>query len=151
MNIKVDNYLPIQFTVLGVGLCIFGVLYLFSNLFVGLGSVLVGVVFSTTHYRLEVSRNKKFYHEYVWFLGLKVGPKIKFSSIEYWYITKSKQTQEYGPQYTRWSSTSTRYNGYLKFSEKEKIYIGDSRGKDLLLKKIKALNRDFGLEVMDYA
>lgn len=150
MNTRVENYLPIHLVTLGIGFCVAGLIYITTNPVIGLGLILAGLILSTTHHRLEVSSKDKYYREYVWVLGLKRGEKINFNEIKYWYITKSKTSQEYGPVYWRLNTNGQSFNGYLKFNDKENIFIGHSLSKGRLINKIKRINSSLKLDIKDY-
>ncbi len=151
MDFKIKNYLPFFFAVLGVGLMIGSVFGIAEKTLLSIGLFLVGLILVTTQYRLEINLDKKYYREYVWILGLRSGQKIKFNQIQYLYLTRSKKTQVYGQTYKNHYVTGTHFNGYIKFSDEEKILIGDSSSKDWVLKRLQKVGSKLGLEIKDYS
>jgi hypothetical protein len=151
VDFKTKNHIPLSLILLGIGLVIGGLFIIIHEPFPGIGLIVMGVVLSTMQNRLALNLKEKSYREYVWILGIKLGGKIKFEEIQYFYITKSKVSQVYGQTYKNHYVTVTRFNGYLKFSDDEKIAVGNSASKDSLLKKIKKVNEDLGLEIKDFS
>lgn len=150
MDFKIRNYLPLFFIVLGVGLTVSGLYSVLEKTLLSIGLFLIGLILATTQYRLEINFEKKYYREYVWTLGLKWGEKIKFHQIQYFYLTKSKKSQVFGQTYKNHYVTGAHFNGYLKFSDNEKILIADGSSKDRVLNRLKNINSKLGLEVKDY-
>jgi hypothetical protein len=151
MDVRVKNYLPLFFIVLGVGLMIGGLYSVREKTLLFIGLFFIGLILSTTQYRLEINFDKKYYREYVWTLGLKWGEKIRFNQIQYLYLTKVKKSQVYGQTYKNHYVTGAHFNGYIKFSDNEKILIGDSSSKDWVLKRLKKINSRLRVEVKDYS
>lgn len=151
MDFRIKNYLPLFFTVLGLGLIVIGILNVLDRFVLASGSFIMASVFITTQYRLEINLKEKYYREYVWLLGLKFGDRVKYETMQYFYITKSKKSLIYGQTYKNHYVTGQHFNGYLKFSEDNKILIGDNSSKDWVLKRIKKFNAKLGLEIKDYA
>jgi hypothetical protein len=151
MDFKIKNYLPLFFMILGVGLMVGGVYSILEKTFLSIGLLLIGLVLVTTQCRLQINFDEKYYREYVWTLGLKWGEKIKFNQIQYFYLTKTKKVQVYGQTYKNHYVTGTHFNGYIKFSDNEKILVADGSSKDWVLKRLKKINSKLGLEVKDYS
>jgi hypothetical protein len=107
MDVKIKNYLPLFFIVLGVGLMVGGLYGILERTLLAIGLFLTGLVLTTTQDRLEINLDEKYYREYIWTLGLKWGEKIKFNQIQYFYLTKSKKSQVYGQTYKNHYVTKT--------------------------------------------
>ncbi len=151
MDFKIKNYLPLFFIVLGVGLMVGGLYSILERTVLAIGLFFIGLILTTTQDRLEINLDEKYYREYIWTLGLKWGEKIKFNQIQYFYLTKSKRSQVFGQTYKNHYATGTHFNGYIKFSDKEKILIADGSSKDWVLKRLKKINSKLELEVKDYS
>lgn len=76
MDIKVEDYVPVNLIPLGYGLVACGLVMIFSTPWSGIGLILLGLILLTTHHRLEVHLEKKYYSEYVWVLGFKSEKKL---------------------------------------------------------------------------
>jgi hypothetical protein len=151
MDFKIKNYLPLFFIVLGIGLMVGGLYSILERTLLAIGLFLIGLILTTTQDRLEINFDEKYYREYIWTLGLKWGEKIKFNQIQYFYVTKSNKSQVYGQTYKNHYVTGTHFNGYIKFSEDEKILVADGSSKDWVLKRLKKINSKLGLELKDYS
>jgi hypothetical protein len=151
MDFKIKNYLPFFFVVLGVGLMVGGILGIAEKTFLCLFLFLIGFILVSTQSRLEINFDKKYYREYVWTLGLRWGEKIKFDQLQYLYLTKSKKSVVYGQTYKNHYVTGAHFNGYLKFSENEKILVVDGSSRDSVLKRLNQINSKLGLELKDYS
>jgi len=151
MDFKIKNCLPLFFVVLGIGLMIGGLYSILENPILSIGFLFIGLILVTTQYRLEINFKKKYYCAYVWIVGLRLGEKRPFNQIQYLYVTKSKRSQVYGQTYKNHYATGTYFNGYLKFSDNEKILVADSSSKDWLLKRLQTINSKLELEIKDYS
>jgi hypothetical protein len=151
MDFKLRNYLPFFFIVLGIGLMAGALISILGNVLAAIGLFLVGFILTTTQDRLEINFDEKYYREYVWILGLKWGEKIEFSQIQYFYLTRSKKSVVYGQTYKNHYVTGTHYNGYIKFSEDDKILIADGSSKGWVLNRLRKINSKLRLEVKDYS
>ena len=122
-----------------------------KSVIIGLIILLTSVVIFTTHYRLKINFNNHEFHDYLWIMGLKNGEKGKFQSIEYIFIKKSKVSQKMN---SRASTTTIRrevYDGYLKFSEKDKIHLMTEDNKDTLIKKLNLISAKLQTKIIDYS
>ena len=99
----------------------------------------IGLVVVSTHYRLSVDNETKTYHDYLWILGIKHGDKGRFNKVEYLFIRKGHITQKMN---SRIHSTTIRkqvFDGYLKFSEENKIHLVSMENKNDLTKRLKSI------------
>jgi hypothetical protein len=105
-------------------------LVVFQQPVIGLIILLISLIVFTTHYRLTVNFDTKEYHDYVWILGLKNGVKGRFETIEYLFIKKNKVSQTMNLKSLSSTIRKDVYDGYLKFSDKDKIHLltNDSKG-----------------------
>lgn len=118
------------------------------------GAIILSVtslIIFTTHYRLKVDFEKKNFRDYVWILGLKTGKDERFDQIEYVFITKSRVTQK---MQLRGASTTTKkdvYDGYIRFSEHEKVHLITMDEKPKLLQKMTTIGQRLGVGVVDHS
>lgn len=94
MDLKIKNYLPVFFIVLGAGLIVGGLYNVPEKTLLSIGLLFIGLVLVTTQYRLEIIL-KKNYREYVWAIALKWGGKIKFDEIHYFYLSRPGRSPAY--------------------------------------------------------
>jgi hypothetical protein len=150
MDYRLARYFSNQWIFVGFLLLAGGAVLIFKTLVGGVILVLISVVIFTTHYRLAIDLNKKSYHDYVWLLGLKFGDSGTFEKIEYIFVKKSKFSQTMN---TRVSSTTIKkevYDGYLKFSEENKIHLLTEGSKKQLVKKLSNIATKCGVKIFDY-
>jgi hypothetical protein len=134
----------------GVLLAFVGIVGAITNLFVGLMIFTVCVIIFTTHYRLSVDFDNKVFLDYVWILGIKRGEPKKFEAIEYIFIKSSNVSQT---MHSRIASTTIRkevFDGYLKFSEEDKIHLMTMDDKDELIQKLKPIAEKLNAIVIDH-
>src|SRR6478609_7695992 len=125
VDFRTSFYFPGMIVLVGWIFFLIGLILLFVKLIPGIVLTVLGLLIFTTHYRLKVDFEQKTFQEYVWIAGLKSGEKERFEAIEYLYITKGTVSQT---MHSRVSSSTFRkevYNGYLKFSNDQKIHLFD--------------------------
>lgn len=131
-------------------LAISGLLIVLVNIYIGLALVISGVLAATTHYRLAIDFTKKTYRDYVWVLGIKSGDDGKFDSIQYVFINKTKVSQTMNSKVSSTTIVRDEYNGYLKFSERNKVHLASSENKQRLTIAMKLISQQFKCELLDY-
>jgi hypothetical protein len=122
----------------------------FFHFLIGLALLIGSVVIFTTHYRLRIDLDQRVYSDYVWIMGIKHGKITSFEKIDYLFIKKSRTVQNL---YARGYETSVRkdvYDAYLRFSETQKIHLVTRESKRLLVKQVKILAAQLGVDVIDY-
>ena len=135
---------------MGVVLAFSAVVVIFFHFLIGLALLIGSVVIFTTHYRLRIDLDQRVYCDYVWIMGIKHGKTASFEKIDYLFIKKSHTVQN---MYARVYTTSVRkdvYDAYLRFSETKKIHLVTRESKRLLVKQVKILAAQLGVEVIDY-
>jgi hypothetical protein len=134
----------------GVFLAFIGIVGVITNLLIGLIILTVCVIIFTTHYRLSVDFDNKIFLDYVWILGVKRGELKKFETIEYLFIKTSTVSQTMN---ARIASTTIRkevFDGYLKFSEEDKIHLMTMDNKEDLIQKLKPISEKLNSTIIDY-
>jgi hypothetical protein len=135
----------------GVFLAFMGIVGIISNLFLGIIILVVCVIIFTTHYRLNVDFDNKVFLDYVWILGFRRGDIKRFETIEYIFIKTSKVSET---MHARIASTTIRkevFDGYLKFSEDEKIHLMTMDDKNDLIQKLKPISEKLNSRIIDYS
>jgi len=92
----------------------------------------------TTHYRLRIDLKQQTYKEYVWIFGLRKGKELPLPGIEYLYVNRVMRDEEYG-LVARLSTHKTVYMGFIKLSNGEALFCGESRKEEKLLKNAQRL------------
>lgn len=148
-DFRTGGYFSGTFIFLGIFLVFAGLLVLTKTIAGGLALLLISLIIFTTHYRLTIDFDNKLYHDYLWILGMKHGEKEKFESIDYLSIIKSKVAQTMN---SRASSTTIQkevFDGYLKFSENDKIHLMTKENKKDLIHEMKKIASKLNLDIMD--
>ena len=81
---------------------------------------------------------------------MKHGEKEKFESIDYLSIIKSKVTQTMNSRARSTTIQKEVFDGYLKFSENDKIHLMTKDNKKDLIHEMKKIASKLNLDVMDY-
>jgi hypothetical protein len=152
VDFKTSLYFPLTFIFFGGLLGVGGIALVVSGSpVIGAVLLLVGLVLLTTHYRLAINFDKKTYHDYVWILGLKQGEKVRFENIEYLFIKKSRVSQTMSVRVASSTIQKEVYDGYLKFSEKDKIHLLTKDNKNDLIAKLKEISSALKVKIVDYS
>jgi len=112
---------------------------------------LLGVIIITTRYGVEINADEKSYKEYTWFLGFKKGKRIYYDNIQYVFLKPVKVSRTYNGRIQNSTITNTEFNGFLKFSEHEKIYVGSALKRKDVLNKIIPVATKLGISILDYS
>lgn len=128
-------------------------LLLFSPQFIIGGVMLVaGIIILTTHYRLHLDFNKKVYTEYISLMGMRTGQEKKaFPGVEYLYIKQTKVNQTLNSRVSSTTIQKIQFDGYLKFSNEEKIHLMTLENKTNLRKHLDRIATKINTRVLDYS
>lgn len=151
IDFKTSGYFSGTIIFLGILLLIAGLLVMATHGPVGLIMPLISIIIFTTHYRLKVDFDNKVFHDYLWILGVKHGEKGRFEKVEYLFVKKSKVSQT---MRLKAASTTIRkdvYDGYLKFSETNKIHLLTENDKSALIRKLKVMCEKLNSRIVDYS
>lgn len=128
----------------------FGILLAFVQAAIGFTLIVVGLI-TTTHYRLQIDPVRRYYRDYVWFLGLKIGKPVSFQTIEYFFIKTSRESQTMNSGRIATSTiTKQVYDGYLRFSEHDKLHVATKDKLETLISKLTPMSRALNVPIMDY-
>jgi hypothetical protein len=153
VDLKTSNYFPVTAIIVAVLILIpVGVLLLFSKLLVlGLIMLALSTVILTTHYRLKIDFQRKEFHEYVSFLFFfKSGDGGNFETIQYLFIKSKNVSQTMNSRISSMTVRKSVFDGYLKFSEDEKIHIDTKDSKEALVKKLVGISNQLKIRIIDY-
>ncbi len=149
LDISTHHYFPIQFTALGIGLIVMAFFAFEMYPFLSIGFIILGLLLATTHYRLLLDAKHKKYKEYLWILGFKKGSHFSYEQIHYVYLNRLRFNDEYGPFAVRFNASGKIFQGFIKLSNNESLFIGESIKKDNLLKKIRKISQAISVEIRD--
>ena len=151
LDFKTTRYFPGTFIFLGGLLVICGLVALTKIIVLGLLLFLIAAFLLTTTYGLTINLEQKHYHDYLWVLGYKKGGWKSFECIDYFFIKQRNVTQTMHMKSITNTVHKPVYDGYLRFSEKNKIFIASFENKNKLLAKLEPMARQLDLEIVDYA
>ncbi len=151
IDFKTSGYFSPTITFVGGLLGILGAAVLITNTIAGIIMLLLGFIVVTTHYRISINFDKKIYHDYVWILGFKSGDKCNFENIEYLFIKKNKISQTMSLRVASSTIRKEVYDGYLKFSEDNKLHLLTKDSKNDLIKKLRTISKSLKVKIIDYS
>ena len=151
IDFKTSRYFSGTIIFLGLFLLVVGLPVIFVNIIGGLILCFVSLVIFTTHYRLSIDLDNKIYHDYLWILGLRNGEKGKFNALEYVFIKKSNVTQTMRLRVASSTIRKEVFDGYLKFSEHDKIHLLTMDSKEGLIKNLKSISARLKVRIIDYS
>ena len=151
VNFKTSSYFSATAVVVAAILLPLGFIALFANLVVGLIVLVISVVILTTHQRLEIDFRNKTYYDYISFLGfLKQGERGSFETVQYLFIKTNRVSQTANSRVSSMTVTKMVFDGYLKFSDEDKIHIAARDNKEKLVKKLQAISNQLNIQIIDY-
>ena len=151
IDFKTSGYFSWSIIFFGIVLAIAGLGVLFKSAVIGLILLLVSAIIFSTHYRLKIDFDNNVFQDYVWILGLKNGEKRKFENIEYLFIKRSLVSQTMNSLINSATIRKHVYDGYLKFSEKEKIHLITKENKEALIERLRAIASRLNVRIVDYS
>lgn len=151
LDFKTSGYFPGTFIFTAVILCIVAVPVIFMNVIAGLIMLLVSVIIFSTHYRLAIDLEHKVFYDHVWILGFRSGEKKKFERIEYLFIKTNNVSQTMSLKAASTTIRKEVYDGYIKFSENEKVHLITKDNKKALIAKLLPISKALNLKVIDYS
>ncbi|HOX81650.1 MAG TPA: hypothetical protein PLJ60_00685 [Chryseolinea sp.] len=151
IDFKTSNYFSETIFIIGVIFSLTGIFVLFANIIIGLGLLFSSVVIFTTHYRLSIDYEKKVFHDYLWILGMKSGEKGNFEEVEYLFIKKNRVSQTMSVKVASATVRKEVYDGYLRFSETEKIHLLTKDNKKNVVKKLREISSMLKVRIIDYS
>jgi hypothetical protein len=150
MNTISSWYFPWTFKLGGVVLLLFAIVAIASSPIIAVLMFVVGLIILTTHYGFHIDKVASTYKEYTWFLFLKIGKEVKFDQIEYLYVKPNKVSRTYNSRIQSATITDIEYDGYIKFSEAEKIHVTHAKKREQVIIKLNLLRKYLNVKVLDY-
>lgn len=151
IDLKTAAYFSGMIMIAGAALILMSVIVFFVKMWLALFLFVCGIVIFTTHYRLRIDLDKKVFFDYVWLLGMKNGEHGTFDHIEYIFIKKSNVSQTMNHRAGSNVLRKEVYDGYLKFSDVNKIHLASRDSKKDLVKQLQPLAMQLNVRVIDYS
>ena len=150
VKIKVEA-LPIHFLVLGGLLVAYTTVDLIISQFniINAFLFLFGIVLLTSRQMLDINLSEKRYSEYYWVLGMTLSNYSEgYQEMLAVICTTGNYSQEYG-KYNRWFISGIMYKGYIELKDQEKLFVGQSKSKQAMMKKITKIGAQLKIPVED--
>lgn len=136
----------------------FGVFLLFSSFllitldfsWIALLLVLPAVVILTSHYRFRINWKEKTYHDYIWVLGMKIGDKGTFQTIEYLFIKSNKVHQTMHLRVASSTVFKEVVDAYIRLSPEKKIHLFTRESRHDALVRLREVADLLHVRVVDY-
>lgn len=151
VDFKTSRYFSGTIVFLGIVLIFTGLLMLAANNLIGLVLLILSVPIFTTHYRLRIDFDNKSFHDYLWILGIKYGEKGQFETVEYLFVKMSKVSQTMNLKSLSTTIRKNVFDGYLKFSEDNKVHLMTLDDKDELIQRLKVIAEKMKAKIIDYS
>ena len=83
IRFRTQEFFNPYFRFIGIIFIGLSILLVFLNWIISPVLLILGVLFSTTHYWIEISLDKRILYDYLWILGFKKGEKLDTTEIDY--------------------------------------------------------------------
>lgn len=151
-NYNTQHYFPNNVKIIGILFLVSGLIvftlgyYLPSILFLFLGMFIF-----ITRYGIEIDIEKKKYTDYLSLFGFKNGQSKEFQTIESIYLNEGMKTTKMHLRGHATTLSKKEYNGYIKFSEDQKIHLLSSEKKNDVEKLLNQMCSDLNITLSDYS
>ena len=148
-TIQIKHFFGGVYMYLGLLFAMLGVIFLIFDLRVSIALLFISILVFSTVYKLAIVKEKGYYQDYLWLLGIKIGRKRSFKSLDSLILNKFKYKQKLN---SRGSSTVIEYDlykGFIVFDGDNKVFIGESKKRSKIDKRIHELKDAYQLEVID--
>jgi hypothetical protein len=117
---------------------------------IGVG-FLISILCLTSFYKVEINTSEKWFKEYTWILGIKVGERVPYKTLDYLFINVGKVTETINSRIKTKTKTRDEYRGFIKFDGKEKIHILTNGDYKKLAKDLTELAKTLNTHLIDYS
>ena len=83
-------------------------------------------------------------------LGVRFGKKVKYRDVEYLFVKMNKVSRTFTSRIQSTTISDNEFDGYIRFSEQEKIHLFSNRNRMVVLKKMTPLAQAIGVQIIDY-
>lgn len=148
-NVRLAFFFPWFFqipAVIGLGISF---LFILENIYGSIAGIVFTLFVLTCHYRFVINADNKEYHHFLWVFGFRIGKPKKYESIDHLGLVKQKISRTYNSRGSTSTIVHTEFEGYVLFSDSEKVnlYSGQSRKK--VLSKMNSLSQTLGISLKD--
>ena len=149
VTITTQTYFEDHFYISGWVLLVIALPLFIIKWYVGIISLLLGVIITTTSYKLIVDPGRGQIQDFLFFLGKKVNLVTKENSeLDYIYIKKGRYSQQLQLRAASSVIEGTMYSAYLK-TDAENLYLGQSKKKKRIHKKASKIAEELQVPLYD--
>jgi hypothetical protein len=152
MEINSGRLFPWHFQLVALFLVALGAGLFTTNFIAAIVLVIISLLIITGTSGFQIDHTLKKYREFNAFLFVRFGSWQSYQAVDTIFINSGKSTQRVYSAHTTQSISfvDREFNGYLKFSDGEKVCVLTTKNKKKLSKKLDTLARYLGVEVADY-
>ena len=147
ISITTQTYFEDLFYYTGWFFLITGIPVLIFYWYVGIITISLGVIITTTSYKLVIDTTTNQVEDFLFFLGMKKNLKItRFTKIHHIAIKSGTYTQQLNLKSLSSTIRGTMYSAYLKTDE-ENYFLGDSKNKNRITAKASHIAKNLNIEL----
>lgn len=149
ITITTQNYFEYVFYYSGWAMLILAIPIFFVIWYVGIIALTLGIVLTTTAYRLEIDTNSHRIEDFLFFLGMKLSATI-FPYNKIYHISIKSGTFSQQLNYKSLSTTiqGTIYSAYL-LTDDQNHFLGESKSKKRITAKARRIANKMKVELIE--
>ncbi|HEX6227380.1 MAG TPA: hypothetical protein VFZ52_23345 [Chryseolinea sp.] len=151
IDVRFGSLFPWPFRFVAALVIVAGLALVVERSFLSVALILIGGFILSGYEGTEINKAEKSYVDYKSFFFLKSGKRENYISVEKIFVSTSKVKRQLYTAHTNHSSIfeNVEYNGYLKFSNGEKIQLLRKRKKTELLKELERVSLFLNVPIED--
>jgi hypothetical protein len=111
----------------------------------------ISILSMTSFYKVEINTSEKWFKEYTWVLGLQLGQRVSYQTMDYLFINVGKVAETTSSRAQSTTVTHDEYRGFIKFDGHEKIHILTKSDFQKLAKEMTEIAKKFNTRLIDYS
>ena len=151
IDVRFGSLFPWPFRFVAALMIVAGLVLIVEKSFLSVALMSIGGFILSGYEGTEINKAKKSYVDYKSFFFLRSGTRENYIDVEKIFVSTSKIKQQFYTAHTNHSSTfeNVEYNGFLKFSNGEKIQLLRKRKKPELMKELKRVSLFLNVPIED--
>lgn len=149
ITITTQTYFENVFYYSGWALLIFAIPIFIIMWYVGIIALVLGVILTTTAYRLVIDTRSKQIEDYLFFLGMKKNSAITpYQKIHHISIKSGTYTQQLNYKSVSTTIQGTIYSAYL-LADEQNHFLGESKSKKRITAKARKISQKIKVDFID--
>lgn len=151
INLRSGSLFPWHFQFMAAIILIIGLALILERTLVASVLILAGGFILTGSSGVEIDKVQKTYREYTSFFLIRRGKKKKYQDVEKLFINSSKTTTQMSSAKANHTTTfiNQEFNGYLKFSDGQKLFLLSTRKKEKLETVLSSVSNFLQVPIQD--